>query len=111
MGSSYKNCLEINKAFGCGITSIPTDNAMSCVARMTTGKMGTEGEPKDQDQVLPCRDTTTHTLDLMPKNLMKTPTIAAVMVKQRKCIAYLAIMSTAFVRGWYGMVLSTGRLL
>ena len=86
------------------------DNAMSCVAHMTTGKLGTEGEPKDQDQVLACRDAI-HTLDLMPKNLMKTPTIAAVMAKQRKCIASLAIMSTAFVRGWYGMVLSTSKLL
>ena len=83
MESSYNICLEIKKAFGCGIASIPTDNAGSCVARMTALKLGTEGEPKDRDQVLACRDAP-HTLDLMPKNLMKTTTIAAVMAEAKE---------------------------
>ena len=58
MESSYNICLEIKKAFGCGIASIPTDNAGSYVARMTALKLGTEGEPKDRDQILACRGRT-----------------------------------------------------
>ena len=65
------------------------DNAVSCVAPMTTGKLGMEGEPKDQDQVLPCRDAI-HTLDLMPKNLMKTPTIAAVMTEAKEVYSFFS---------------------
>ena len=76
--ASYKICKDIKKAFGCGIASISVDNAGSCVAGKTAEKLGTEGPVKDRDQVLACRDGT-HTIDLMPKDLMKTPKIEGVM--------------------------------
>ena len=68
---------------GCGIASIPTDNTGSCAACMTELKLGTEGEPKDQDQVLACRNAA-HTLDYGTKNLMKTTTIVAVTAEAKE---------------------------
>ena len=52
--------------------------AGNCVAVQTVEKLGTEGEPKDRDQVILCWDCV-HCLDLMPNNLIETTKIKAIM--------------------------------
>ena len=79
--SSFKICREIKEAFGYGISSIPIDNIDNidnCVAARTVEKLDTEGEPRDCDQVIVCRDCV-RCFDLMPKNLIDTAKIKDIM--------------------------------
>ena len=68
---TFKIYREIKEAFGCDISSIPVDNADNYVAVRAVEKLGTEGEPKDHNQVVVCLDCA-HCLDLMPENLIET---------------------------------------
>ena len=88
--AAVKICQEIKAAFGCGISSIPVDNAGSCVAIRTAERLATEGAPEDRDKPIRSRDCA-HCMDLLPKNLADTFTMKSVMSEAKEIYNFTSI--------------------